>query len=105
MTKLDEETIRNAAKVCWMFKTDINFKIRYGLRLREEHFKAMERGENPQDYRAVWIKEAVRKLFKVLGENCVEFAATYPQDRLSAEDLKDIFATAHQMVEFQIKKK
>lgn len=92
---MDDATLKNANEVLVRFVSDIDAKLRYGLRQRQAYFDAIERGEDPSNYRVNFISQTANEIFGWLAEKGREFAQRFPQDRLSTEDLKDILITAH----------
>ena len=93
---MDEATMKNAQRILLRFVSDMDAKVRYGLARRAEYFEAVARGEDPKTYRSEFISKLADQVFGWLAKKGEEFAALYPQDRLSTEDLKDILITAHQ---------
>lgn len=92
---MDEATMKNANRILLKFVADIDGKVKYGLRQRQAYFEALERGEEPNNYRIEFISKTANQAIGWLAERAVEFNRQFPQDRLSAEDFKDILATAH----------
>ncbi len=92
---MDETTMRNANRILLRFVDDEDAKVRYGLKLRQAYFEAIERGEVPNDYRSTYISDVANRIFGWLADQAEDFEKRYPQDRLSSEDLKDILLTAH----------
>lgn len=93
---MDEATMKNAQRILLKFVSDMDAKVRYGLRQRQAYFEAVERGEAPKTYRSEFISKLADQVFGWLAQRGEEFAQLYPQDRLSTEDLKDVLVTAHQ---------
>ncbi len=92
---MDEATIKNANQILIRFVSDLEAKVRYGLKQRQAYHEAVERGEEPRDYRSDFLNKMANEIFGWLGERGQEFSKLYPQDRLSVEDFKDVLITAH----------
>lgn len=92
---MDENTLKNANRILVRFISDTDAKVRYGLRQRQAYFEALDRGEEPRNYRVEAISQIANQIFTWLAEQGELFAREFPQDRLSTEDLKDILITAH----------
>jgi hypothetical protein len=69
-------------------------RLRRGLILRQKMHNAIERGEDPDDYRARWMKETTGKLARFLAEEAERFNKQHVNDMASVADLLDILATA-----------
>lgn len=92
---MDDATAQNATRILIRFVTDLEGKVRYGLRQRQLYHEAVERGEEPRDYRSDFLNKMANDIFGWLAQQGQAFSAQYPQDRLSVEDFKDVLITAH----------
>jgi hypothetical protein len=92
---MDDQTLINANRILLRFVTDIEAKVRYGARMRQAMFDAMNRGEEPKGYRIDFINRTANQAIGWLAERAAEFNAKHPQDRISTDDFADILATAH----------
>lgn len=92
---MDDQTLRNANAILIRFITDIDSKLRYGSKQRQNYLEAIDRGEEPKGYRVEYICKTVEQLIGWLSIKAKEFNDKYPQDRISVEDLMDILATTH----------
>jgi len=92
---MDDATAQNATRILIKFVSDVEAKVRYGLRQRQLYHEAVERGEEPKNYRSDFLNKMANDAIGWLAERAREFNATYPQDRLSIEDFKDVLITAH----------
>lgn len=70
-----------------------NTDLATGVQRREDMLASLKRGEQPQGYRAEWIRESARRLIDELEQIAKDFNAKHPNDRCSAQDLMDVLAT------------
>jgi len=101
---MDETTMKNANRLLQRFVSDTESKLRYGLRLRQAYFEAVQRGEDPKNYRTEFISNTSTEVFAWLTEKAREFNKKFPQDRMSGHDFLDILATAHHRLQEKLKK-
>lgn len=92
---MEESTLKKANEIMIRFVSDTEAKVRYGLRQRQEFHESMEKGTAIRNYRSEYILKLTYEIFGWFAEKAEEFAAQYPQDRITTEDLKDILVTAH----------
>lgn len=90
----EQEQIEFAQAVLTKFVTVNAKRLRHGYRLRKQMHDAIERGEDPGDYRALWVKDGASRVIDLLQELAREFNAAHDDDRASAHDLADVLSTA-----------
>ena len=89
-----EKTLVASVAIIHRFVTDVDAKLRFGIRVREALRVAMLRGEHPQSYRLDWLRKTAVDLFGFLGERARQFNDEFPQDHISRQDLLDVLNTA-----------
>ncbi len=62
--------------------------------MREQLFRALEEGLEPDHYRIEWIRQSVNQVFDVLQTIALQFNDQHPDDKCSAQDLMDILNSA-----------
>lgn len=69
-------------------------RLQRGVILRQAMHDAIKRGETPQGYRPLWIREGALELVRHCQHLAEQFDLNYPDDKASVSDLLDLLATA-----------
>lgn len=99
---MDQKTIQAANEILLRFVTDVDAKLRFGAKMRQQIVDALDKGEDPKGYRWDFLNETSTNLFAWLAERAQEFDAAYPQDKVSAQDMADILALAQMKLKAKI---
>lgn len=93
-TRTMDEVGINANAILLKLITDKEARLRYGMKKRAEMIAAVQRGEEPTGYRAEWLKETVRAVFRLMASQAAMFNTVHPRDRISTNDFIDVLNTA-----------
>lgn len=72
---------------------DIDNRLAKGLKKRRQMSEAIECGEEPEGYRAEWIKETSQAILDVLIVQAEIFNEIHTDDRISVADMGDALMT------------
>jgi hypothetical protein len=95
------ETSVEAAFIKDVFKrVKLVEKNRYqkGQLIRKEVFNRIQQGEDVNNYRIEFIRDAVYKLFNLMEDLSFEFNKAHPEDRFTMNDVGDVLATALKLI-------
>jgi hypothetical protein len=92
---------KKVPKVLWpapVIDEKMRARLDNGARQRTEIKRQIEAGEEPQGYRAEWLRESAHAILDLMATRAGQFNAVHEDDQASVADLLDAISTAERML-------
>lgn len=89
----DREDAKYGVKIISLYLTDEEYKMQWGMNIRNAMGKQLKAGKVPTGYRPDWLRKTASDIHELIKKAVMQFETTYTWDKINKMDIFDLIET------------